>query len=65
MNKQDMRVQMPLWNIALGVVLMVWAYGVIYAVDLMVNGFDEAVILKDNGVQLHIAFAQPFDKRAF
>lgn len=40
MNNNDFRVQFPLWNIALWFIFMIWTYGVIYAVDLLLNGLE-------------------------
>ncbi|MDG5786224.1 hypothetical protein QA612_01890 [Evansella sp. AB-P1] len=49
MNKSDLRVQFPLWNIALWIILMIWTYGVVYAVDMLLIDF-KGVFENVNGV---------------
>ncbi|RPF53325.1 hypothetical protein [Aquisalibacillus elongatus] len=48
MNKNDFRIQVPLWNIALWFILIIWTYGVVYLVDL-INGDFEGVFKVENG----------------
>ncbi|TMW70980.1 hypothetical protein [Alteribacter natronophilus] len=43
MNKKDFRVRVPLWNIAIFAALAFWAYGGVYAVDMMWNGIEVTV----------------------
>lgn len=50
MNKNDFRVQIPLWNITLGFILMYWAYGVIYAADLLFTDFQGVFVVANDGV---------------
>lgn len=53
MNNNDFRVQMPLWNIALAIILMYWMYGVIYAVDLLFTDFEGIFVIANDGVQVN------------
>jgi len=57
MSKKDFRVQVPLWNITLWVILMYWAYGVAHAVDMIVSDFEGVFVVTDNG--LHINWHVP------
>ena len=50
MNKNDFRVQIPLWNIALLVSLLICSYGVIYAIDMLFNDFDGVFVIENNEV---------------
>ncbi|WP_033542739.1 hypothetical protein [Planococcus sp. CAU13] len=40
MRKNDFRVKLPLWNIALYTILMFWAYSVVYSSDMLFTGFE-------------------------
>lgn len=53
MNKNDFRVQIPLWNIALLVGLMLCSYGVIYSADMFFNDFDGVVVIENNEVLIN------------
>lgn len=53
MNKKDFRVQLPLWNIALWVILMIWSYGVIYAVDMLASDFEGVIVHTNDGVTIN------------
>lgn len=41
MKKNDFRVQMPLWTIALYVIMAIWGYGLFYIIYSSQNGFVE------------------------
>ena len=43
MNKNDFRVQIPLWNIALLIILMIFGYGVVYAADMAYSNFEDVI----------------------
>ncbi|MBD8069135.1 hypothetical protein [Bacillus sp. PS06] len=40
MSKHDFRVQLPLWNIAIFVILMIFTYGAVYAADLLFSDLE-------------------------
>jgi hypothetical protein len=48
MNEKDFRVQIPLWNIALLISLMICSYGVIYLADMQFYNFDELYVIESN-----------------
>ena len=48
MNKKDFRVQLPLWNIALLIILIIFGYGVVYAADMSFSDFEEVFVIEDN-----------------
>lgn len=48
MNKNDFRVQLPLWNIALFSILMIWFYGIVYMVDQTFADFED-ILIEVNG----------------
>ncbi|WP_330948492.1 hypothetical protein [Virgibacillus sp. MG-45] len=50
MNNNDLRVQLPLWNIALMVILMIWSYGIVYSVDVIFNEFEGVYDVVGNSV---------------
>jgi len=54
MNKNDFRVQIPLWNIALLVSSMICSYGVIYAADMLFKDFDGVFVIENNEVLLNL-----------
>jgi hypothetical protein len=45
MNEKDFRVQIPLWNIALLVSLLIWSYGAVYAADLQFNNVEDVFVI--------------------
>jgi len=47
-NKNDFRVNIPLWNIALWCILIVWTYGVTHAADLLFSNFEGFFMMVDN-----------------
>ncbi|MDF1510147.1 hypothetical protein PZE06_18600 [Robertmurraya sp. DFI.2.37] len=47
MTKNDFRVQFPLWNIALWMILMFWSFGIVYAVDILAEGVDSIYAIVD------------------
>lgn len=53
MNKKDFRVQIPLWNIALLVSLMIWSYGAVCAVDMQFYTFDDVFVIGSNEVLIN------------
>lgn len=53
MDKKDFRVQFPLWNISLFLILILWTYGVVYAVDLINNDFEDLLVVAEDGVKLN------------
>ncbi|MFA9559168.1 hypothetical protein ACERII_17810 [Evansella sp. AB-rgal1] len=53
MSNKDFRVQVPLWNIALWIVLMIWTYGVAHAVDMIISDFEGVYVVSDNGLQIN------------
>jgi hypothetical protein len=50
MNEKDFRVQIPLWNIALLVSLLIWSYGAVYAADLQFNNVEDVFVIENNKV---------------
>ncbi|MDQ0269798.1 hypothetical protein [Cytobacillus purgationiresistens] len=50
MNKSDFRVQMPLWNIVLCMILLIWFYGIVHYVDLMFDDFEGVFSIVENEV---------------
>ena len=52
MNKKDFRVQVPLWNITLLLILMYWTYGIAYAVDMKVSDFEGVFVVVDDGLKI-------------
>ncbi|WP_017187065.1 hypothetical protein [Alkalibacillus haloalkaliphilus] len=57
MKNDDFRVQFPLWNIALLIILSIWSYGVVYAIDLVVSDFEG--VFYTTGQQVHINWHMP------
>ncbi|MFN7249891.1 MAG: hypothetical protein ACK4M9_03780 [Anaerobacillus sp.] len=58
MNKNDFRVRLPLWNIALLVILLIWTYGVVYMSNMLFKNFEGVFGLNDETVVIN------FDKLA-
>ena len=48
MNKDDFRVQIPLWNIALLIILIIFSYGVVYAADMLFSDFEGVFVIEGN-----------------
>ena len=48
MNKNDFRVQIPLWNIALLIIIMIFSYGVVYAADMLYSDFEGVFVIEGN-----------------
>ncbi|MDV2582053.1 hypothetical protein [Alkalibacillus haloalkaliphilus] len=57
MKNDDFRVQFPLWNIALLLILSIWSYGVVYAIDLVVSDFEG--VFYTTGQQVYINWHMP------
>ena len=53
MNKNDFRVQLPLWNIALLIILIIFSYGVVYAADMLFSDFEGVLVIGDNEVLIN------------
>lgn len=53
MNKKDFRVQLPLWNITLWVILMIWTYGVVHAVDMIASDFEGVIVHTNSGITIN------------
>jgi hypothetical protein len=58
MSKNDFRVRLPLWNIGLLIILLIWTYGVVYMSDLFFNNFEGVFGLNDETIVIN------FDKLA-
>lgn len=53
LDNKDFRVQVPLWNIAVWIILMIWTYGVVYAVDMITSDFKGVFVVLDYGLQIN------------
>lgn len=53
MNKNDFRVQFPLWNIALFSILMIFSYGVVYCSDLLFNQLESPFSYENGEVAIN------------
>lgn len=53
MNKSDFRVQFPLWNITLWLILMYWTYGVAYSADMLFSDFEGVFEVINDGLKIN------------
>lgn len=53
MNKNDFRVQLPLWSICLWFILMIWMHGVVYMVDMYFSNFEGSFGVVDDSVIIY------------
>ena len=53
MNKNDFRVQFPLWNIALWAILIIYSYGGVYSFDLLFSDFDGMLGYENDNVVIN------------
>ncbi|MBP3950229.1 hypothetical protein [Bacillus suaedae] len=60
MNKNDFRVQFPLWNIALFVILIIFTYGAVYCADMLFNDFTGAFRLENGRVVPNLELLRVF-----